>query len=344
MPCPVEPKIKPTSPFCFIAIPSSREWVDSRETIKSVLNENDVFPYVADEDVTAGKDIFCKICEKILSSNFGVVELTEKNPNVMLEFGLLLGNQKPVFILHNKAIAKRVQAYLPADITALERIEYSNQRELKDMFSKGLGSYLERAYPKLRPEEKKEKVLVEASSEDLDFILEALQSPNDIKRLEGITDLHLLSYHNRIVHDKRVLDVIRKSLNAPNYNIRREFLEILKIVLRVEDEVHKKSLIQNFFEDIVQISLEDERNEVRRRAFDVLEETRDPRIINPSIKAIRGFSEEEWRAVKNNVIGCLRMFYWNDYRRTITQKLYTLLDEPNLQERVREILDQLRSR
>ena len=344
MSCPIESKIPSLAPFCFIAIPSSREWIDTRETVKNVLNENGVFPYVAEDDVTAGKDIFCKICEKVISSNFGVVELTEKNANVMLEFGLVLGNQKPVFILYNKAIAKKTGAYLPADITALERIEYFNQRELKERFSKGLKSYLEKLYPTLKREEEKEKVLVEADSEDLDVVLEALKSSNDTKRLEGIKDLLLLSYRKRIVHDERILEIMRKSLNNPDYRIRGEVLEILKIILRVEDDAHKKSLTKNFLEKIIQISLQDEKVELRGRAFDVLEETKHPKIIDPSFKALWEFSEEEWVRVKSNVIGCLRVFYWNDYRRTITKKLYTLLDEPNLQERVKETFERLRAR
>lgn len=342
MPCPVEPKIRPTSPFCFIAIPLSKEWTDSRETIKSVLNGNGVFPYVADEDVTAGKDIFCKICEKVISSHFGVVELTEKNPNVMLEFGLILGNQKPVFILYNKATADKIGAHLPADITALERIEYSNQRELKEKFSEGLRSYLEKSYPTLKRE--KEKVLVEASSEDLNLILEALESSNDTKRLEATRDLLLLSYGKRILHDKRVLEAMRKSLTDPNDKIRGEFLEILNIILRVEDDAHRKSLTENFLETLIQISLQDKKIEVRRRAFDVLEETKNPEIISPCFKAIREFNRNDWGIVRSNVISCLRVFYWNDYRRTITQKLYALLDEPDIQERVKEILERLRTR
>lgn len=341
MSCPLEPKIQTTFPFCFIAIPSSNGWIDTRETVKSILNENGVFPYVADEDVTAGKDIFCKICEKILSSNFGVVELTEKNPNVMLEFGLILGNRNPVFILYNKAIAEKTGVHLPLDITVLERIEYFNQRELREKFSKGLRSYLKESYPTVKREE--EKVLEEASSEDVDLILELLESSNDVKRSEAARDLLLLSYGKRIVHDKRVLKVITKSLNDPSDKIRCEFLDMLEIILRVEDDAHRKSLINDFLEKIIQVSLQD-KIEVRRRAFDVLEEIKDPKIIDPCIKAIREFSKEEWEGVQSEVIRCLHRFYWGSYHRTITQNLYTIFDEPNLQERVRTILERLRAR
>lgn len=48
----------------------------------------------------------------ILSSRFGVIELTERNPNVMFEFDFLIANQKPVFVLYNKAIAGKISRAL----------------------------------------------------------------------------------------------------------------------------------------------------------------------------------------------------------------------------------------
>ncbi|KPV63951.1 MAG: hypothetical protein AOA66_0532 [Candidatus Bathyarchaeota archaeon BA2] len=133
-------------------------------------------------------------------------------------------------------------------------------------------------------------------------------------------------------------------MNDPNEKIRDEFLGMLNIILRVEDDTHKKSLMEDFLEKVIQISLQDKNIGIRERAFNVLEETKNPKILDPSFKAIREFSKEEWGIVKSSVLACLRALYWNDYRITITQKLYTLLDEPNLQERVREILERLRAR
>ncbi len=183
--------------------------MDTRQTVRGILEENGIFPYVAEEEVTAGRDILCKICERILSSSFGVIELTERNPNVMFEFGFILASQKPVFVLYNRAIAEKIKAQPPADISALERIEYYNQEELHEGFSKGLRKYIDEQYPTLRREEERKKALVEAKSEDLDLVLEALESFNDIKRLEGARDLLLLSYNKRIIHDKRALKIIK---------------------------------------------------------------------------------------------------------------------------------------
>lgn len=126
---------------CFIAIPFRPEWQDTRDTVIKTLKKHNVAHYVADEDITTGRDILCKICEKITFADFGVIEASAINPNVMIEFGLTLGRRKPVFILRDKTVTA---PSFPVDITALDRIEYSNQTTLEDQFDKGLRSYLTR--------------------------------------------------------------------------------------------------------------------------------------------------------------------------------------------------------
>jgi len=116
---------------------------DTRETVVEILKKYNINPYLADEDVTAGRDILCKICEKITYSDFGIIELTAVNPNVMLEFGLILGRRKPVFILFNKGLPSTSQ-YIPVDIIALDRIEYANQPMLATKFERGIQQYTRR--------------------------------------------------------------------------------------------------------------------------------------------------------------------------------------------------------
>jgi len=96
---------------------------------------------VADEDITAGREILCKVCEKITNSDFGVIEVGTVNPNVMFEFGLILGRRKPVFILFNKALSKEGH-FIPTDIIALERIEYRNQGSLEKKLTGGFKQYI----------------------------------------------------------------------------------------------------------------------------------------------------------------------------------------------------------
>jgi len=128
---------------CFLAIPFREEWKDTRDTVRKVLKKFQIFPYVADEDVTAGRDILCKICEKITNADFGVIEVSTINPNVMFEFGLTLGRRKPVFIIFNKALSEK-EHIIPTDIVALERIEYRNQVALEKKLTAGFQQFLSR--------------------------------------------------------------------------------------------------------------------------------------------------------------------------------------------------------
>lgn len=140
-PCTID--IKESSEVkAFIALPYRDEWKDTRRTVTQILKKHNVSVYIADEDVRAGQYILCKICEEIQKADFGVTEITTLNPNVMIEFGLILGFRKPVFILFNNAVAKMIEAPLPSDVVALERIEYSNQDALADRFDKGVVQYL----------------------------------------------------------------------------------------------------------------------------------------------------------------------------------------------------------
>ena len=165
--CSLKPEVLP-KPLCFIAIPFRKELKDTRKTVATVLEKHGIVPYLADEDVTAGRDILCKICEKITFSDFGVIELTSINPNVMLEFGLVLGRRKPFFILYNKGKESTQKYSIPADIIALERIEYFDQETLRNKFVKGITQYKERLNRKKRQVQSMIQISREAA-EDKDF-------------------------------------------------------------------------------------------------------------------------------------------------------------------------------
>lgn len=154
-------------PLCFIAIPFREEMLDTRRTVTKILKKHGIQPYLADEDVTTGRDILCKICEKITFSDFGIIELTSVNPNVMLEFGIILGRRKPVFILFNKG-TKADATFIPADIVALDRIEYTNQQTLSRKFERGIEQYFERLDRK-KKQLKTMMQLARGTSRDKDF-------------------------------------------------------------------------------------------------------------------------------------------------------------------------------
>jgi len=125
---------------CFVAIPYREEMLDTRNTLTKILKENGIQPNFADEDISAGRYILCKICENIMIADFGVIELTAINNNVILEFGMILGKNKPVFVLFDKSRSE--SSHIPGDIIAIERIEYRNQIELRNKFEKGIEQFI----------------------------------------------------------------------------------------------------------------------------------------------------------------------------------------------------------
>ena len=340
LPCPIEPKIQPSRPFCFIAIPSGEEWKDTNRTVKEILEENGVFPYVAMDDVTAGRDILCKICERILGSTFGIVELTEKNSNVMFEFGLILGRSKPVFILYNKALAKKISPRIPADISALERIEYTSQEELRQKFSKGLKTYLEKQG--LRVEKKPRP---EASPEEIDVCLKVANSKIAEVRAEALGDLCHLNYRKRLAHDPRVLEVVKKSLKDQNVEARRSSIEALHYIVEYEEDKDiKVSLIDDTIQTVIQIAKEDPDLRCRQlaiRSFGVI----DGRAFDTILDILQNSDDETFRSLEGQLLDTLRVCSSRGDAIVLKEKLFNLLEKnpsQNMKKRVNKALGYVR--
>lgn len=120
--CPLEIKINPN--LVFIAMPIRPEYEDIFKTIKSVLLKCNLRAWIAQRDPRRGH-ILCKICEKIQTSSFGIFEITDLSPNVMLELGLSYGVGKSILLI-TRSVKKA-----PSDLRGLEVIEYKNLGELE---------------------------------------------------------------------------------------------------------------------------------------------------------------------------------------------------------------------
>ena len=338
MPCPIEPKIEPSSPVCFIAIPHGKGWSDTRNTIKAVLESNNIFPYVAMDDVTAGRDILCKICERIYSSTFGVIELTERNPNVMFEFGLILGSQKPVFILYNKTLTKEER--LPADIIALERIEYENQNELRQKFSRGLNNYLGR---KERQQPSREPTTV-VSSEEIDLLLKALKDSDDEIRLLGSKELFNLCYSKQFTHEKSLTDAMISLLNDPVDTIRLITLDTLRQLLlwRAREE-NKTYLLDNSINGIRENALHGDRL-ARVKAIRFLGSIKEKRAVDFLFEALENTEEDAYlEAIASSLKDLFYTAQWVEsvYSLSIRERLFGMLRKPKLRKRAKIVFDTL---
>lgn len=181
---------------CFIAIPFKEEMVTTTKTITKVLRKYGIKYYLAKEDVTAGQDILCKICQNIFCSDFGVIEATYTNPNVMIEFGMLLGQRKPVFILLDES--RMESSRIPADIVGLERIQYKNQEALLKKFENGVRNFAQR----LDIEEKQLQSLME--------LAKISASKNDLASVDALLQAIFEKLNVRTRREYRFVDLLEK--------------------------------------------------------------------------------------------------------------------------------------
>jgi len=91
------------------------------DVIKPTISEWG-FAALRSDEIISHKDILCKICHLILDSNLNIVDITNQNPNVFLELGILYGIGRKAILI------KRVSSNLPTDTIGLEYIPYSNDK------------------------------------------------------------------------------------------------------------------------------------------------------------------------------------------------------------------------
>ena len=109
----------------FIAEPFDSDRLNREAAIKAALQGFEV--QIADQDAM-NIALTCKICKQIKSSQFGVVDLTGLNRNVLIELGVLFGLSKPVVLLVKKTDGITID--IPTDIVGIEQIRYGAFDEL----------------------------------------------------------------------------------------------------------------------------------------------------------------------------------------------------------------------
>ncbi|MGC9778084.1 MAG: hypothetical protein HZR80_02460 [Candidatus Heimdallarchaeota archaeon] len=88
-----------------------------KEAIKPALEELKFKPIKSDDEHVT-MDLMCHICALIRESNYAIVNITDENPNVMFELGLIFGLGKTAIIL------KEESATVPADLKAMFYLPY----------------------------------------------------------------------------------------------------------------------------------------------------------------------------------------------------------------------------
>ncbi len=112
-------EIHPKENSVFVGIPLSAAYKNLYYYgIEPALKDMGLEPWV-DFERKSALDVMCTICEGIQSSRIGIIDISEWNPNILFELGLLYGQGHPVILL------KREDAKGPVDdLTGLSPIEY----------------------------------------------------------------------------------------------------------------------------------------------------------------------------------------------------------------------------
>jgi tetratricopeptide (TPR) repeat protein len=94
---------------------------DSHE-IRSALDEKGINAFT------------CKICEMIQTCAYGMADITQRNPNVLLELGMMIALGKPTIILSRKGQEEELK--LPSDLSAIEIIPFTEYIDIIDQLRK----------------------------------------------------------------------------------------------------------------------------------------------------------------------------------------------------------------
>lgn len=128
--CPEILELKPRT--FFVAFPFKPQYTkDLKEKIDHVAKQLNLKPLYPAETQKKGV-ILCKVCKEIQETDFSVFDITERNPNVMLEVGLAFGFGKEVILLNNPAYAEELKKGYPMDLSGVLIVQYSATSDIKD--------------------------------------------------------------------------------------------------------------------------------------------------------------------------------------------------------------------
>lgn len=122
----------------FISEPYDQERKQREQAIKDAIKG---FKFVVADHRIKNIALTCKICQEIQSSQFGVVDVTGCNENVLIELGMLYGFNKPTVIIIKKT--EKTEIEVPSNIKGIEQVRYSNFDDLVGKLKDVISVFLE---------------------------------------------------------------------------------------------------------------------------------------------------------------------------------------------------------
>ncbi len=152
----------------------------------------------------------CKICELIQVCAYGIADITDNNPNVLLELGMMIALGKPTIILLRRD--QEMGLNLPSDLNAIEVIPFTEYIDIIDQFKKVVKKLpppvsppnpiqdLEKIQPKFATELKKigDKVVKEFKKRIVEAKLDAITLGEGKKEVPPQLDKRLRSLEEKL--------------------------------------------------------------------------------------------------------------------------------------------------
>jgi len=109
----------------FLDIPYKKSYLHFEKTIRNILTKHGLIP-VAAKDRTLSSILLCNVCEEIQTCRFAIADISEFNPNIFYELGLIHALGK------HCAILKFENSQNITDIQGLLYISYSNTDDIEN--------------------------------------------------------------------------------------------------------------------------------------------------------------------------------------------------------------------
>ena len=123
----------------FIGMPFRAEFKNMYlAAIEPALNHLNLEHWKADEQFNT-IDIMCKICGGIQESSIAIIDISDWNPNVLFELGLIYGLGKTAFLI------KKEDVEVPVDLSGLQYIPYGDDYgKLREDIIRYIGALISR--------------------------------------------------------------------------------------------------------------------------------------------------------------------------------------------------------
>ena len=123
---------------------NSKDLKNAINTVKAIV-EVDVNLEIQYGEFTPGKFLFNEVFKAIKECEIAIFDISENNPNVLIEVGMAYGTDKYVILLKNESSKERFK--VPSDISAFIYVPYKDndalsQKDICDQIANAIISYL----------------------------------------------------------------------------------------------------------------------------------------------------------------------------------------------------------